>query len=803
MSTFPSDTPQHPSALGHLRVVELGDIPASYATRLLADLGADVIKVEPHGGDPNRWLPPFAGDVEDPERSLTFINANTNKRSIVLDLLNTPTDRETFASLLASADLFVEATPLGDLEALGFTDGRLKEINPGLVTVSLTPFGRTGPYRNYKGSDAIANAMGGFLFSQGDDKRAPCTPPIHQAYQLAGACAAMLGVAGARHRRRTGAGQRIDISLQEALTFTTSAVARYSFENSMSRRPGGRGSGVGANIYQCKDGRYVHFAGGARPNMWREVTRNWMPENPLTQPEWDSPQYRNAHIDQVNSIFADFIGQFNADEFVEEAQRRHLAAAQLNTIGQFVNSEHVRVREWLQELDHPVIGRYTSPGSPMRLSATPMRVRRPAPLLRQHQAEVLAEIERPRPQSTPQGAAQDGEHRPMLEGIRMTDLSQAFAGPLGTTMMGYYGMEVIKVESDEVANQGRDAALHADMNRAKLGVTLNLRDLEGQELFKRLAAESNVVVDNFSAGVMERLGLGYEALQQANPRIIQVVMPGWGLTGPMRTWVAWGWQLCAYNGLMSLWGYPDSPLDTRCKVAWPDRIAAMLMSLSVLAAVEHQERTGQGQFIEVTLLEAQGALMGPAILDYTVNGREWEALGYQEVLGAPYAPYGCYPCWGEDNWIIVACQTDEEWQSMVRLIGDSSWAADTRFATKAGRKEHLEEIDKHIAEWTRTLTSRQAFRLLQEAGVAAGIPMSGEDLYYDIHLRERGHIVETDEPPWGRITHHGLSGIPSLSEASAARPAPWIGAHNDYVFGEVLGMSEAEIGEMKEKGAIR
>jgi crotonobetainyl-CoA:carnitine CoA-transferase CaiB-like acyl-CoA transferase len=805
LSNLPSDNGQKASALGHLRVVELGDIPASYAARLLADLGADVIKVEPPDGDPNRWLPPFAGDIEDLERSLTFINANTNKRSIVLDLLNTPADRETFATLLASADLFVEATPVGDLEALGFNDGQLKEINPGLVTVSLTPFGRTGPYRNYKGSDAIANAMGGFLFNQGDDTRGPCTAPIHQAYQLAGAVAAMLGVAGARHRRRTGAGQRIDVSLQEALTFTnSSSLARYSLENSVNRRPGSAPPAASpvTNVYLCKDGQYVHFT-ATQPHMWREITRNWMPENILTQPEWDDRQYMSAHGEQVSAIFADFIGQFNAKEFAEQAQARHLPAAQLNTVGQFLTCEQVEAREWLQELDHPVIGRYTAPGYPMRLSATPMRVRRPAPLLGQHQAEVLAELKRTRPQPTPQGSTQNEASKPMLEGIRMVDLTRQFAGPLGTTMMGYYGMEVIKVESAEVPEQQRGAALFADMNRAKLGVTVNLRDSGGAELFKRLAAESDVVVDNFSAGVMDRLGLGYEELQQTNPGIIQVAMPGWGLTGPLQSWVAWGYQLLAFNGLMALWGYPDSPMGARCKVAWPDRVGALTMALGVVAAVEHQELTGEGQFIEAAMLEAQGAWMGPAILDYTVNGREWETLGYQEVLGAPYAPYGCYPCWGEDNWIIIACQTDEEWQTMVQLIGDSSWAADPRFATKAGRKEHREELNQLLAEWTRTLTPRLAFRLLQEAGVAAGIPMSGDDLYYDIHLRERGHIVETDEQPWGRVTHHGLSGIPSLSAASAARPAPPFGAHNDYIFGEILGMSAAEIGEMKENGAIR
>jgi len=792
-----------PTALGHIRVIELGDIPAAYATRLLADLGADVIKVEPPGGDPNRLLPPFAGGIEDPERSLTFINANTNKRSIVLDLQGSVTDRESFAELLAWADLFVEATPLGYLEDLGFTDERLREIHPELVIVSLTPFGRTGPYRSYRGSDAIANAVGGFLFAQGDDTRGPCTAPGHLAYQLAGCVAAFLGVAGVRHRRRTGAGQRIDVSLQEALTFTnSSSIARYSLENRLERRPGVKHyGGAGTNVYGCKDGRYVHFTANLR-HMWRELTKNWMPETILARPEWEDLKYREAHSGEVSKIFAEFISQFTADDFSNEAQRRHLAAAPLNTVGQFVDCAQVREREWLQQFEHPVVGRYRAPGFPMRLSATPMQVRRPAPLLGQHQGEIVTELEEIGSKRSSRITGLEKPRAPMLEGIRMLDLTQQHAGPLGTAMLGYYGVEVIKVESSEVPNRGRAAALHADMNRAKLGCTINLRHSEGKELFKQLVSVSDVVVDNFSAGVMERLGFSFAALREINPRIIQVVMPGWGLTGPLQSWVAWGWQLLAYNGLMALWGYPDSPMESRCKIAWPDRVAAMTMALGVLAALEYRDRTGQGQFIEAAMIEAQGAMTGPAILDYTVNGRDWQAMGYEEVLGASYAPYGCYPCRGEDNWIIIACENDDQWRSLVSLIG-KPWAAESRFTARAGRREHREELDQRLAQWTRTLTSRQAFRLMQEAGVAAGIPMSGEDLYYDIHLRERGHIVETQAPPWGKIAHHGLPGIPSLSSASAARPAPWIGAHNDQVFGKILGLGQEKIEKLKKEGAIK
>jgi crotonobetainyl-CoA:carnitine CoA-transferase CaiB-like acyl-CoA transferase len=244
-------------------------------------------------------------------------------------------------------------------------------------------------------------------------------------------------------------------------------------------------------------------------------------------------------------------------------------------------------------------------------------------------------------------------------------------------------------------------------------------------------------------------------------------------------------------------------METRCKIAWPDRVGSVTMALGVLAALEYQARTGNGQFIEAGMLEAQGSMMGPAILDYTVNGNEWDALGYREILGEPYAPYGCYPCRGEDNWIIVACAGDEQWQSMVKLIGANSWAANEKYGRAAGRKQFRNELDQKLLQWTSKYTVRQLFRMLQESGVAAGIPSSGEDLFHDIHLRARGHIVETDAQPWGRITHHGLPGIPSLSSADAARGAPWIGAHNAKVFGEILGLSQERIEELKKAEAIK
>ncbi|MYD36263.1 MAG: hypothetical protein F4X20_04460 [Dehalococcoidia bacterium] len=217
MTNGASNTDQQ-AALSHLRIIEYGDIPASYAARWLGDLGADVIKVEPPGGDPNRHLPPFAGNVQDPERSLTFINANLNKRSIVLDIINSETDLQTFVDLLTGADALIEATHPGTLESIDLTQESLLERNPYLVTTSMTPFGQWGPYSDFKGGHAVIEALSGFMSAHGDDTMPPVATPAHQTYQVASVHAAYLTLAGIRHARLTGAGQRIDLSIAEATT---------------------------------------------------------------------------------------------------------------------------------------------------------------------------------------------------------------------------------------------------------------------------------------------------------------------------------------------------------------------------------------------------------------------------------------------------------------------------------------------------------------------------------------------------------------------------------------------------------
>lgn len=803
MSTGNESTAAPATALGHLRVIELGDIAAAYCARYLAGLGADVIKVEPPGGGSSRLIPPFAGNIEDGERSIPFLNANTNKRSIVVDV-EQQGGKDTLAALLASADLFIEATPPGHLASLGFDDARLLELNPGLVTVSLTPYGQSGPYRDYLANDAIVAAMSGLSNSQGDDDFPPVMPPAHAGSQLAAIHGAYLGMAGVRHRRRTGKGQRIDLSMQEALTYTgTAAIARYGQRSEIVMRPGRQGGA--ANIYLCKDGVYIMLAIFLATH-WHVLTREWMDDPVLSDPEWDNAQYRTDNQDVAQALISEFILQFASDDFIDQCQKRGIAAGPINTLESFVDSEHMNARGWFQEIEHPVVGKYRAPGAPFIMSKTPYRVTRSAPLLDQHRDEILAELaDRPPLQPSTNGAsAVVAADAPMLEGIRLADITRVFVGPIGTMFLGYYGAEVIKVESADLpVNRDPGRPIYPDMNRNKLSSSIDLRGDEGKGLLRRLTEVSDILVENFSASVMGRLGFGYDDVIKFKPDIVQIAMPGMGSTGPLSWWVAYGNQLQAYTGLTQLWGYPDSPMDAHAKNVLPDFVGAAFLALGSIAALEYRDQSGEGQFIENCMIDGMGALLGPAILDYTINGNAWGPTGYRDPVTANAEPFGAYPCNGPDSWIVIACESEPEWQNLVTAMGGPTWATDAKYADRNGRRDNRDELDALIAEWTGGFTAHQALRLLQDAGVPSGIAMSSEDLYYDMHLRARGHIVDVNQPPWGTLTHQGLPGIPSLSQANAIGPTPWIGDDNEFVFQKVLGMSAEEMQKAVDSGVIR
>ena len=791
-------------SLSHLRIVEYGDMPAAYVTRWLGDLGADIIKVEPPGGDPNRMLAPFANQEKDIEHSLPFLNANINKRSIVLDLEESESDRVLFLDIIRSADGLVESTKPGTLQNIGLSQETLLNVNPKLVTTSITPFGQTGPYSKYKGSHAVIEALAGFMSAHGDDKQPPVVTPNHITYQVASVHGSYLTLAGIRHARLTGKGQQIDQSIQESITYMgSSALARYTDRSEIVERIGAKPQGGASNIFKCKDGKYIYISIYILPH-WHKITREWMNDPVLSGDEWDDAQYRGDNGDVINILLQSFIEQFDAKDFVQECQDRGLPCAPVNTPGEFMNSEQLKYRNWIQKVSHPILGEYEAPGFLFKMEKTPMRVWRHSPTLGEHQKEIINELPDiiALKSDSKNLKTEDSEKDPMLKGIRVADLTRFFAGPIGTMFLGFYGAEIIKLES-ELLVANREQVLYPDMNRNKLSATLDLRNKAAKTLLDKLLTTSDVIIDNFSPRVINKLGFGWDHVKEINPGIIQITAPGMGLDGPLTDWVTWGNQLVAYTGLSHMWAFEESEMDAHGKLVVPDYLGASLVALSSLSALEYRDRTGIGQFIELAQVEAQGAIMGPSILDATVNNNQWDAMGFREILGAEYSPYGAYQCKGSDEWIIIAVSTNDEWEGLLKALGNPSWSTTEKFSSKEQRKNNNSDLDIHLNEWTMGYTPHQAMRILQSNGVPAGAVLNGEQLYSDVHLRARGHIVSIDKEPWGNISHQGLPGIPQLSEAHADGPVPWIGDDNAYVFGEILGMTNEEIEASIKLGAIK
>ena len=789
-----SDTP---SALGHLQVLDLTGPVGQFFGKVFADLGADVIKVEPPGGDVSRLMAPFAGDNIHRESSLYFLNYNSNKRSIMLDL-DSEDGKDTLRRLVATADVLAETYAPGYLDKLGLGFESLSKINPGLIVTSITPFGQTGPHKDFKGSDMIAQAMGGLMFVQGDDLKPPCAAPSDQASQMSSLHAAYATLAALRHRGESGLGQRVDVSMQEVIAHLLFHVAQYAHSNEIVRRTGLTSTIAPNSYYRCKDG---HACLSVFYNHHWKVLAQWMGIEALEDPIWEDLDFRRANPDIVEEFVSEFIGGFTLSDFVEQSQAHHLAVSPMNTLEQLVNNVQIKARGYFQQGKHPHIGDYSYPGAPYQFGGTPWKVRRSAPLLDEHRQEIMAELETRA--ASAKSERSDKEQTPVksdlpLKGIRIVDFTRVWAGPFCTRYLADLGAEVIKIETSKFLDTGRVTAepnvMFPELNRSKLGITLNFQDAEGLELVQNLIAVSDVVIANFAASVMERRGLGYEKLKQIKPDIIMMSMPGYGDTGPYADYVAYGMSLMAYSGLSYLWGYPDSPYESHPKVHYSDFISAGTAATALLAALEYRSHSGRGQYIELAQSEALASTMGVPLMDYLANGRAWKPSGNRNLNAAPH---NCYPCRGDDQWCAIACFDDDQWNGLRRALDDPSWAADPKFATLESRLKHQDELDEFIGQWTSGYTAHQVMRMLQREGVPAGAVQSAEQIYHDHHLRSRNFIAEIEHSAhFGRMEHPGLTVNLSSTPGRIVKGVPDLGEHNSYVYTELLGNSPQEVARM-------
>lgn len=407
------------------------------------------------------------------------------------------------------------------------------------------------------------------------------------------------------------------------------------------------------------------------------------------------------------------------------------------------------------------------------------------------------------------------ERSKALEGIRILDFGWAMAGPQATRILADFGAEVIKVESRARLDLARiqfgpfvgeqrtveSCGYFNDFNRNKLSITLNLNQPKARDILARLIAISDAVLENFSAGVLERWGFSYERMRQIKPDIIYISMAGFGHSGPYREYQSYGPTVQAVSGLTYLSGFPGQP-PAGWGFSYMDHTGGYFGCMALLLALFHRMRTGEGQYIDLAQVEAAIALTGTAILDYVVNGRPSHRIGNRSEHPA-MAPHGIYRCAGEDRWIAIACCTEGQWQALCRALGHPEWLEDPRFATCLARYQHQDELDPLIEAWTRCRTPQEAMRCLQEAGVPAGaVQHPSEVVDCDPQTRERGLFPERDHPVIGRSHFNGVPPRLSRTPGTVFRHAPLLGEHNDYVYGELLGLSEKERQALREEGML-
>ncbi|GIW07789.1 MAG: putative CoA-transferase [Dehalococcoidia bacterium] len=822
------------SGLAGLRVIDLANPSGVYATKLLADLGADVLKVEPPAGDPARRAGPFFQDVPGLGRSLSFAYANTSKRSLALDLA-TSSGRAAFVRLAQQADVIVETARPGEFDAAGIGYEAIAAINPAVIWVSVTPFGQRGPRAHWRANDLVALAAGGLLYLNGFPDRAPVRPPLEQAYTLAGSAAAAGVLFALAERSRSGLGQHVDVSIQAAVaTALENAIGYWDFLGEVRGRFGDRMFTGLQILYRCRDGWIAGMPGGRWSEIvaWADETRPG--DSRYRAEEMQSRAYRDAHPELVAGLIADLLAGQTRDEVARRALRHRLPLQVINTIPDLLRDEQLAFRGYWQPVAHDDLGAIvTYPGAPFLSSSGTWSIRRRAPLLGEDSREALADYgfaeteidalvaegtvyQGARPAEVPvhgprapfSRPARGGSRRLPLAGVRVLEFSLAVTVPFVARLLAEHGAEVIKIEwgarPDPLRQfqprlPGTDdpnaGALFNLVNASKRHVTLNMNEPRARELVRDLVRISDVVVDNFGVDPLVKWGLGYQDLRAIRPDIILARSSVYGRSGPFAGVPGFGYSIAAAAGWNTLMGFPGDP-PIGMGPAFPDYASNLYhLLVAILVALEQRRRTGAGQYVDMSQIESTIAWIGPAVLDYTANGRVPPPPGNRHP---DYAPHGVYPVRGHDRWIAVAVD-QTSWPAFLAVSG---LAFDDRFASHEGRKANEDTLDAMVAAWTADQDGEALAERLQAAGVAASIVATAEDLIErDPQLAHRGHFVRLDHPITGRRIWDRHAFVLSATPGTNGR-APLLGEDNDWLLTELLGLSDDEAAAAYVEGAI-
>ncbi|MDO3638497.1 CaiB/BaiF CoA transferase family protein [Mycolicibacterium arseniciresistens] len=772
------------SALKGLRIVELAEsVAGEYCGKLLADFGADVVKVErPGRGSPTRAMAPLI-DGE----SVVFAYLNTNKRSVVLDRI---TDAEAVDALVASADAVIDDhDPEWAAEAY--------RRHPAVVFCSVTAYGRgaSPAAQNARSSTVFHSSGWGFHTPSHAD---PARPPLQAPGRLltdyeAGLDAAMCVAACLYSRPRCGAGEFVDISQQAVLVsradcilgrFLSGEIAPENTRDDFDQQGP-------ASFFACADGHvYLYMTSGTH---WANL--KVLMDHPAWLDDFDEDWLEfSVTAEKVATFhrgFAGWIRDRRRETVAEQAQRAGVPLVPVNDADDLHRSPQYRHRGFFRDVTHPVLGVGRHPTVPYLMSASPADITCAAPALGRHTSEVLGERRtvRPAPVHAPPATERGGP----LAGVRVVELTKVWAGPYAGKLLAFLGAEVIKVESaarpEEMRAYGGTDVNHApyflSINPEILSVDLDIKTPDGMARLRDLIARSDIVLNNLRPGAMERQGLGYRDLTAVRPDIISVSIKMWGNDGPLGYQTGYAPCFAALAGLASLVGYEGGP-PLGASMRYGDSTVGAAAALAAVAALLHRERTGEGQFVDVSAVEVLSSMIGDTLLAHDLTGRVPTPEGNRHP---DMAPHGCYPCTGGD-WVSIAVAGDAEWSALCAALGAADLAADERYRTTTDRLRHAAALDAELARITSGLDAAPLARRLHDAGVPAAKSATALDVIGDERLWERGlYRIVTDHREGARPVL-GPSWRMARDPARIEHGAPDLGEHNDYVFDDILGAQE-------------
>lgn len=781
-------------------VVDLSSgIAGGYADRLLADGGADVIKIEAPEGDRLRSWSASGTAVDADAGGPLFSYLAGGTRSVVAD----PDSAEDLAlveSLLGSAEavLWSPGSRLAESEEL--TPERILDRHPHLTVTALTPFGLHGPWTGRPATEFTLQAWSGGTIGigRGEQGRAPAHVGGQVGDWVAGAYAAALTLAS----RAGGSARLVDLSLLEAqiLGLTYYPVTYFQMLGHPwrdERRPTVPG------VAQAADGLVALGCGTAQ--QWFDLCAM------SGHQEWIDEESTLTITEQANS-HAEELYAWLAGERVDDV--RELASAFRIPNSPVADGANVTgMDHYVQRgnfVTNPRDG-FTQPGPPYRLHGVALRPPAPAPRLGEHTAEIRDANPAPR------SSAHPAPNPLPFSGLRVLDMTTFWAGPSCTHLLAMLGAEVIHLESTPRPDGTRLIAgipvsepqwwerspIFSGLNTNKADLTIDFQTPEGRELLQRLIPTCDVIVENFTPRVIETIGLDYDTVKALREDIIMVRMPGFGLDGPWRDNPAFAYIIEDASGLSWLTGYPDRTPYEPYSVGDPNAGVHALTAL--LLALEHRRSTGEGQLVEAAMVDAALSIAAEQVIEYTAHGVLLQRDGNR---GPAAAPQNIYRCAGidefgrEDNWVAIAVGADEQWQALRAAIGDPDWARDPGFDDVTGRRGRHDEIDAHLGQWCRSRTGDEIVETLWSAGVPVAKVMQPHRQTELAPLTARGFFEQVEHPVAGTAAHSTLPARLSVGPARFhRRPAPLLGEHNVEILSG-LGYSAAEITALDEAGVI-